>query len=765
MRGQTVAQAIALVLMSGILAACSGGGPTIGNGSGGGSGSGSSSSSSSSSGSGSSSGSVTGQVAAHLILIPSSSTLSSNAAAGSAGSTVTLTATVTDANNVIIPGYPVTFVASAGVLTPNAAVTDVSGNITATLTAGAASAGTTIKSTATAATLTATASVLVSSTTPSYSLGILSSTGSFTANSIAVGQTPLAAGGSSGLQVSIVDTANSDTPFSGSATVSFSSPCQSQGLATITSPITSSTGTFSTTYTATGCSGNDVITATAVIGTTSLSATGTINVQPATLGSIVFVSATPTTVGLQGTGLPDSSTVLFTVEDSNGNPVQNQQVNFSLTTTAGGLIVSPGNAKSNSLGQVQTTVESGSVHTTVRVIATVSGTSLITESSELTVSTGIPTQNGISLVATTLNIVGDNFDGNTSIVTARLLDRYQNPVPDGTSVAFTTECGGIQPSCTTTGGACSVTFTTENPRTRNLAFPASSSSGSGTPASPTYLDNNCAATSAFNGGLGCDDHRCTVTAYAIGEESFTDCNGTGDYVSVQNPANNATQCPNGDFFVSLPDVFFDYNESGIFNGDFEPWVDYGNKGTYQQANGLFIGLLCDDATDPLCDTTQNELNVSQQLVIIMSNPNLNLYVSTADPRINSPIDVYNYVPPTCSLKDGTACNVSSLSIALGDAKTIWVSAGDTALQAPAVGTVLSASMNNGGSVLTPSSFTLPDGDGFGYITYSFSIQAPTTSTSCTDTLIVSGAVPPFSASAGLTTVRELPVTYSGCTPQ
>jgi hypothetical protein len=408
--------------------------------------------------------------------------------------------------------------------------------------------------------------------------------------------------------------------------------------------------------------------------------------------------------------------------------------------------VSPANAKSDANGNVQTTVESGTVHTTVRVTAVINGTSLTTESSQLTISTGVPTQNGFSLSATVLNLVGNNFDGNTTTITARLADRYANPVPDGTAIAFTTECGSIQPSCNTTGGlgACSVTFTTQNPRTSMLAFPKTTT----TPASPTYTDNNCGTTSSFNGGLGCDDHRCTVTAYAIGEESFNDCNGTGNYVSVKNTSNNATQCPNGDFFVSLPEVFFDYNESGVFNGDFESYVDYNHNGKYDSASGLFVGLLCND---PACDPNQAELEVSGQLVIVMSDSNLRLFVNTTAPAAIQP---YDFVAPP---------SVSSLSVALGKTLTIYASVGDTQLQVPAAGTTISASMSNGGSVLAPSAYTVGNTDDFGYVTDPFTIQAPTSSTSCTDTLVITATTPAFGSNPAQAAPATIPVKYTGGT--
>lgn len=746
MRGQTIAQLFVAILFTAFLTACGGGGPQFCTTNCGPSSSSGGTSSSSSSSGGSSSGSSSGTTmptAAHIILSSNSPTLSSNP--GAATSTVTLTATVTDANNVSIPGYTVAFAANGGVLTPAGTLTDTTGNITASLSAGSSAPGATITVSATASPLAAVSvPVKVASTTPSYSLGSLSPTNVFTPGVIAIGQSPLAAGGSSGLQVAIVDTANGNTPFTGTASVTFTSPCQSQSLASIVSPVASNSGTVASSYKATGCSGNDLITANATVNGSVISATGTINVQPATLGSISFVSATPATIGLKGTGLNESSTVVFAVVDKNGNPVQNQQVDFSSTTTAGGLGLSPANAKSDINGLVQTTVQSGTVHTSVRVKAVINGTTLATQSSVLTVSTGLPDQNGFSLAATTVNLIGDNFDGNTSQVTARLSDRYGNPVPDGTAVSFTTECGGIDQSCTTVNGACNVTFTTKNPRTRDLAFPAKGS----TPASRTFLDNGCAVSSlggvAFDGNLGCDDHRCTVTAYALGEESFNDCNGTGLYVSKDNTSNNPTQCPNGDFFVSKGEVFRDYSESGVFNGDFEPFIDFNNNGKWDAPSGKFIGLLCND---PDCDTTQTTLNISQSLVIVMSNSNLFVFVDTVPPPA---INVHNYVAPPSK---------SSLTMSLGHTLTVYVSVGDTALQAPAAGTVISASMSNGGTVLVPNSTTVLNVNDFGYVTYAFVLQAPNTSTTGVDSLVISATTPAFGGNPASTSSVSIPVAY------
>ena len=92
----------------------------------------------------------------------------------------------------------------------------------------------------------------------------------------------------------------------------------------------------------------------------------------------------------------------------------------------------------------------GNVATTVRVTATVVGLSIGTQSDQLTVTTGIPDQDSTSLSIETLNPEAWNRDGIVDTVTIRLSDRFNNPVPNGTAVTFTTEGGQIVSQCLTT---------------------------------------------------------------------------------------------------------------------------------------------------------------------------------------------------------------------------------------------------------------------------------------------------------------------------
>jgi hypothetical protein len=376
--------------------------------------------------------------------------------------------------------------------------------------------------------------------------------GTFQESIIEVTTPNIPAGGTSNISVSLVLDSDTSVYYDDAfITVNFSSNCVEAGLASIDPPsVNTGDGIATATYTAEGCATVDQITASAVVGGAPLGATGTLTVAPADVGSINFVSAAPELIGLKGTGIEETSDVIFRVVDDAGDPVGGAEVTFSLDTAVGGITFSPDTATSDSQGLVTTVVTSGTAKTTVSVTACVDVVPPICRPSDgLVISTGLPHQNGFSLALSGVNIEAWDEDGVESVVTVRLTDRYGNPVPDGTSVTFRAEAGSIAESCETQtigdqSGVCSVTWA------------------------------SCCTRP--------DDGRVTIFAHAIGEETFKDENGN----NVFDPADTT--------WLDMPEAFGDYNENGTFESIADEFYDYDNSKSYSPADGYFNGILCED---------------------------------------------------------------------------------------------------------------------------------------------------------------------------
>lgn len=423
---------------------------------------------------------------------------------------------------------------------------------------------------------------------------------SFQSGVLQLSSSSLSAGGSATITADLQD--SSGNAYTQSATITFTSPCFQNGLATFSvngtsgNTVTTSTGTATITYGATGCNGSDTITATTTINSGKLTATGTLTVAPSTIGSIQFISATPSEISLKGVGGTETSTVIFKVVGSTGGPVPGATVNFSLDSNAGGLSLSPTSATSGNDGSVQTIVQSGTVSTTVRVTATVNTGSgnISAQSSALLVSTGFPTEAGFSLSAATFNPEGGTIDGTTDKITARLADNFGNPVPDGTQVYFTTTGGAIQPGCTTSGGSCSVTWTSQNPRP----------------------DPGVQAPAVL--------YHAEIMAYAIGEESWTDANANGlfdgnDTFSVYPGGAGDNFYFNGPGYPQYNDIgelYTDQDESGTYKtGDW--FYDFNNDGVRNPPDGMYHGGGCVGNGTVTCAPTSS-IAVGRQICLVMA---------------------------------------------------------------------------------------------------------------------------------------------------
>ena len=432
----------------------------------------------------------------------------------------------------------------------------------------------------------------------------------------------ISAGGTSVISVSIID--DQGALFTEPVEIYFSSSCTSSGTATLSSPVTTSNGLATSTYLAKGCVDDDPINVTANAGGINLSASTSVNVLPADVGSIEFISATPENIFILGTGSQggsESSIVQFRVLDTNSNAVNNQVVNFSLNTNVGGITFTPESATSNNEGIVQTVINSGTVATSVRVKADIEGSEplISSQSSRLVVSTGIPDQDSFSLSANVLNPEGWDLDGTEVEVTARLADAFNNPAPDGTIVSFTTEGGSIEPSCSTVNGLCTVTWSSQYPRPEGHVL--------GDINNPGHLPEVFNTMGQKYGG------RATIIATAIGEESFPDLNGNARFDANEVTAflgNNISGVP-----YDLKEAFVDHNEDAFYNPDttenaaapidpndsdsgaLEEFADFNSDNLFTQNDSKYNGVLCAIPAHDGC-AEQKSLNVRGQLVLVMS---------------------------------------------------------------------------------------------------------------------------------------------------
>jgi len=536
----------------------------------------------------------------------------------------------------------------------------------------------------------------------------------------------ISAGGTTVVAVSIVD--DQGALFSEPVEVNFSSRCTSSNpaTATLSSPVTTSNGVATSTYLAKGCVGNDQISVTANAGGINLSATGTVNVLAADVGSIEFISADPKNIGILGTGAlggSESSTVKFKVLDTNSNPVNNQVVNFSLNTNVGGIQLIPTSATTNSEGIVQTVVNSGTVASTVRVQAAIADSSpkIASQSSLLVVSTGVPDQDSFSLSASVLNPEAWDIEGTEVEVTARMADAFNNPVPDGTAVSFTTEGGSIDPSCTTTNGACTVKWRSQFPYPEGhvLIHDNDNSEGNGEGnENDINLSGIVNHPAEFSNTLGQKfGGRATITATAIGEESFPDLNGNGRFDANEVTAFSGLNISGLPY--DLKEAFVDYNEDGLYNpaeggdvnesGKLEELKDFNNDSTFTLNDAKYNGVLCalDSNGQPAHDgcSSQKSLNVRRSLVLVMSGSN-------AFVTLNATID---------AVATGADSADSTVTIAGESTGGAVVTIADLHNQPMPAGTKISFSAS-AGSVVSGAENVWPNDNHNGGITFSMSIK-------------------------------------------
>lgn len=525
-----------------------------------------------------------------------------------------------------------------------------------------------------------------------------------------VGNNSLPAGGSTIVEVTVFNpdgSLSTGQPF----TLEFSSECVAAGKAVIDTPIVTNAGKGYSTYRSTGCSGLDTISVSAVTGGGSVSKTTQITVDTVKVGAIEFVSATPNQLALSGTGgiagvgaRSETSVVQFKLLNEIGQPASQQRVCFELSTEVGGMTLSPsplaedylacsnmpqlGDAEypsdlslpnkyavayTDAFGQVSVTVKAGDIPTPVKVFALWSGSTgnghdatISNISDELVVSTGLADNDSFSLSATILNPEGWDHDNEQSTINVLAADHFNNLVPSGTRISFRTEGGGIDSSCVTgskdngagvliPNGGCSVTWRSQDSRPfrgTTVICPNGGFNGVITPpctgnSYARYLDGTNSVIAEPRPG------RTTITAYAIGEESFVDLNGNGLFDKNED-------------FSDLSEAFTDHNEDGKYRGSplpagavKEEFIDYNVSGSFDGVDGKYTGLLCAQGSEANCTNTGSDnfkaqLNVFRNLPLVMSGSTpfmrlVNIDAVTGNITPVQPIDLTVDAPQTVYL--------------------------------------------------------------------------------------------------------------------
>lgn len=494
-----------------------------------------------------------------------------------------------------------------------------------------------------------------------------------------IGSATLSPGGITTLTVNVVSPTN--TLVTNPISIIFNSVCVANGEAILkngdvaTNSVSTNNGQATITYTANGCVGADEITASATLGGSTKTAKVTLNVAADTIQTVSFIDASPALINLKGTGGGETAIVRFRVLGSTGAPMKDVDMDFSLSTSVGGLGLTNTSAKTDKTGHATTTVQAGAIATTVRVTGKARGTEISTQSNQLIVSTGIPDQNSMSLSATDLFPVGWNYDGIESQVTIRMADAFNNPPPNGTAVTFTTEGGAIESGCPTDAGACTVKWTSQAPKpTRN--------SPNNTVERKLCVDNlgapvaDAAACALERAG------RVTILATAIGNESFIDTNGNGYFdkgVDIFKSFNDGGDCdanvppssaktPLNSGIIPCDDLveaYLDKNENQVRDVN-EEFVDFNKDNAHSIESGSYNGVLCQTEGD---GCTKTGVTIREDILIIMSSSNM-LLRNGVFPFINSNVKLKETIESSSSSVASSGAS-SSAGNSGPDSETIW----------------------------------------------------------------------------------------------
>ncbi|MFI5394749.1 MAG: Ig-like domain-containing protein [Candidatus Binatia bacterium] len=392
-------------------------------------------------------------------------------------------------------------------------------------------------------------------------------------------------------------------------------------------------------------------------------------------GSIQFMGATPTAIGVHGSGLPEQSTLTFRVNNVLGVPIPGVTVNFALSGT-GSEGLSPLWAVTDQNGLVSTAVASGTQATSVRVTATLaSNPSITAQSTAVSILGAPPDFNHFSMAAQKLNIPGRVTFGLQDQISAYVNDRFGNAVPLGTSVSFITNAASV--------------------------------------VSPTMTDANGVATATLlSEGIVPPSGVVTVLAYTHGEESFLDNNGNGVFDAgdtiltddVPEPFIDFRPYPPADAACTVPAPSWLCNNRFDPNTQFEFFVDTNGNGVWDSVGTTGIG----QGTHGVWD---NNILVFDVFPVTFSGPTQAPILDGCSP---GPCSGFHLLP--------------------GQSMSFTIDVHDDLVNPLAGGSTIA--ITSSGGTITGGSITLPDGESFnrlinGLTRFSFILSVDSTVTNTT----------------------------------
>jgi Bacterial Ig-like domain (group 1) len=392
-------------------------------------------------------------------------------------------------------------------------------------------------------------------------------------------------------------------------------------------------------------------------------------------GSIQFMGATPTAIGVHGSGLPEQATLTFRVNNVLGVPIPGVTVQFTLSGT-GSEGLSPLWAVTDQNGLVSTAVASGTQATSVRVTATLSTNPAITaQSTAVSILGAPPAFNHFSMAAQKLNIPGRVTFGLQDKISAYVNDRFGNAVPPGTSVSFITNAASVvSPTTTDASGVATATLLSE--------------------------------------GLVPPSGVVTVLAYTHGEESFNDNNGNGIFDAgdtiltddVPEPFIDFRPYPPADAACTVPAPSWLCNDRFDPNTQFEFFTDTNGNGVWDSVGTTGIG----QGTHGVWD---NNIRVFDVFPVTFSGPTQAPILESCSP---GPCSGFHLLP--------------------GESMSFTIDVHDDLVNPLAGGSTIA--VTSSGGTITGGSISLPDGESFnrlvnGLTRFSFVLSVDSTITTTT----------------------------------